>query len=55
MESTAAIDIRALINQQTLSSYQKRIIAMSFAVVAMDGMDIAMMGFIAPALKSAWG
>ncbi|CCP03252.1 Putative AAHS family MFS transporter [Erwinia amylovora Ea644] len=55
MESTAAIDIRALINQQTLSSYQKRIIAMSFAVVAMDGMDIAMMGFIAPTLKSAWG
>ncbi|WP_099349905.1 MFS transporter [Erwinia amylovora] len=55
MESTAAIDIRALINQQTLSSYQKRISAMSFAVVAMDGMDIAMMGFIAPALKSAWG
>nr|WP_041474516.1 aromatic acid/H+ symport family MFS transporter [Erwinia sp. Ejp617] len=55
MESTAAIDIRALINQGTLSSYQKRIIAISFAVVAMDGMDIAMMGFIAPALKSAWG
>ncbi|WP_168403326.1 MFS transporter [Erwinia amylovora] len=55
MESTAAIDIRVLINQQTLSSYQKRIIAMSFAVVAMDGMDIAMMGFIAPTLKSAWG
>ncbi|UWS31094.1 MFS transporter [Erwinia pyrifoliae] len=55
MESTAAIDVRALINQGTLSSYQKRIIAISFAVVAMDGMDIAMMGFIAPALKSAWG
>ncbi|ADP12620.1 4-hydroxybenzoate transporter [Erwinia sp. Ejp617] len=55
VESTAAIDIRALINQGTLSSYQKRIIAISFAVVAMDGMDIAMMGFIAPALKSAWG
>ncbi|CAX55573.1 4-hydroxybenzoate transporter [Erwinia pyrifoliae Ep1/96] len=55
VESTAAIDVRALINQGTLSSYQKRIIAISFAVVAMDGMDIAMMGFIAPALKSAWG
>ncbi|UWS35110.1 MFS transporter [Erwinia pyrifoliae] len=55
MESTAAIDVRALINQGTLSSYQKRIIAISFAVVAIDGMDIAMMGFIAPALKSAWG
>ncbi|HBT52569.1 MAG TPA: aromatic acid/H+ symport family MFS transporter [Erwinia persicina] len=55
MDSTAAIDIRTLINQGTLSRYQKRIIALSFAVVAMDGMDIALMGFIAPALKSAWG
>lgn len=55
MDSTAAIDIRTLINQGALSRYQKRIIAMSFAVVAMDGMDIALMGFIAPALKSAWG
>ncbi|WP_042958886.1 MFS transporter [Erwinia tasmaniensis] len=55
MDSTAAIDIRALINQQALSRYQKRIIALSFAVVAMDGMDIALMGFIAPALKSTWG
>ena len=55
VDSTAAIDIRALINQGTLSRYQKRIIALSFAVVAMDGMDIALMGFIAPALKSAWG
>lgn len=55
VDSTAAIDIRALINQGALSRYQKRIIAMSFAVVAMDGMDIALMGFIAPALKSAWG
>lgn len=55
MDSTAAIDIRTLINQGSLSRYQKRIIALSFAVVAMDGMDIALMGFIAPALKSAWG
>lgn len=55
MDSTATIDIRTLINQEALSRYQKRIIALSFAVVAMDGMDIALMGFIAPALKSAWG
>ncbi|CCG87303.1 MFS transporter [Erwinia piriflorinigrans] len=55
MDSTATIDIRTLINQEALSRYQKRIIALSFAVVAMDGMDIALMGFIAPALKNAWG
>lgn len=55
MESTAAIDVRALINQGSISRYQQRIIALCFAVVAMDGMDIALMGFIAPALKSDWG
>ncbi|MFU9137375.1 MFS transporter [Erwinia tasmaniensis] len=55
MESTAAIDVRTLINEGSLSRYQQRIILLSFAVVAMDGMDIALMGFIAPALKTAWG
>lgn len=55
MESTAAIDVRALINQGKISRYQQRIIALCFAVVAMDGMDIALMGFVAPALKSDWG
>lgn len=55
MENTAAIDVRALINQGSVSRYQQRIIALCFAVVAMDGMDIALMGFIAPALKSDWG
>lgn len=55
MESTAAIDVRALINEGSISRYQQRIIALCFAVVAMDGMDIALMGFIAPALKGDWG
>ena len=55
MDSSADIDIRALINQNPLTRYQMRIIALCFAVVAMDGMDIALMGFIAPALKTTWG
>jgi len=51
VESIAATDVRALINEGSISRYQQRIIALCFAVVAMDGMDIALMGFIAPALK----
>lgn len=54
MDSAAAIDIRALINQHALTRYQLRIIALCFAIVAMDGLDIALMGFIAPALKHEW-
>lgn len=55
MESIVATDVRALINEGSVTRYQQRIIALCFAVVAMDGMDIALMGFIAPALKTAWG
>ncbi|WP_075181827.1 aromatic acid/H+ symport family MFS transporter [Pantoea sp. 1.19] len=49
------MDVRALINSRPLSRYQKRIIALCFIIVALDGLDIALMGFIAPALKVAWG
>ncbi|MEI2264429.1 MFS transporter [Erwinia sp. CGal63] len=55
MESSVATDVRALINEGSVTRYQQRIIALCFAVVAMDGMDIALMGFIAPALKVSWG
>ncbi|QHM71064.1 MFS transporter [Mixta intestinalis] len=54
MNSTQAIDVRQLINQHGLSAFQRRLITLSFIIVAMDGMDIALMGFIAPALRSAW-
>ncbi|NIE51438.1 aromatic acid/H+ symport family MFS transporter [Pantoea dispersa] len=55
MTSAEAIDVRQLINQSALSSWQKRLIALCFVVVALDGMDIALMGFIAPTLKASWG
>lgn len=49
-----AIDVRHLINQSALSAWQKKIIALCFIVVALDGMDIALMGFIAPSLRAIW-
>lgn len=55
MESLAAADVRTLINEGSISRYQLRIIILCFAVVAMDGIDIAVMGFIAPSLKAMWG
>lgn len=54
VSSTPAIDLRQLINTAVMSGYQKRIILLCFIVVALDGMDIALMGFIAPALKASW-
>ena len=55
MSSVEAVDVRQLINQCALSRWQKKLIALCFIVVALDGMDIALMGFIAPSLKAAWG
>lgn len=55
MTSIEAVDVRQLINQSELSRWQKRLIALCFIVVALDGMDIALMGFIAPTLKAGWG
>ncbi|PKH27036.1 aromatic acid/H+ symport family MFS transporter [Enterobacterales bacterium CwR94] len=49
------MDVRTLINNRPLSRYQKKIIALCFTIVALDGLDIAIMGFIAPALRMEWG
>ncbi|NQS84929.1 MFS transporter [Pantoea allii] len=54
MSSVEAVDVRRLINQGSLSGGQIRLIVLCFIVVALDGMDIAIMGFIAPSLKTAW-
>ncbi|XKX97337.1 MFS transporter [Dickeya ananatis] len=55
MTGSTAIDVRQLINQRPLGAYQKLIVLLCFCIIALDGMDIAIMGFIAPSLKTAWG
>lgn len=55
MTGSTAIDVRQLINQRPLGAYQKLIVFLCFCIIALDGMDIAIMGFIAPSLKAAWG
>ncbi|PQK87970.1 MFS transporter [Pantoea ananatis] len=54
MSSVESVDVRRLINQGALSGGQIRLIVLCFIVVALDGMDIAIMGFIAPSLKASW-
>jgi MFS transporter, AAHS family, 4-hydroxybenzoate transporter len=48
------IEIQEFINTHPYSAFQKRILLLCFAVVAIDGFDTALVGFIAPAVKSAW-
>jgi MFS transporter, AAHS family, 4-hydroxybenzoate transporter len=48
------IDVQDFINTHPYSAFQKRILTLCFLVVAIDGFDTALVGFIAPAVKSAW-
>ncbi len=47
MTQTQRLDVRELINRNPLSRFQKLIIFLGFRVIALDGFDIAIMGFIA--------
>lgn len=48
------IDIRQLIDQQPIGAYQKWVVFLGFLIIALDGLDVAIIGFIAPQLKSEW-
>lgn len=55
MTQTQRLDVRELINGNPLSRFQKLVVFLGFCVIALDGFDIAIMGFIAPTLKHEWG
>jgi len=49
------VDVQALIDTHPLSAVQKRLLLLCFLVVAIDGFDTALIGFIAPAIRAEWG
>ena len=49
------LDVQAFIDAHRLSGVQKRLLALCFLVVSVDGFDTAIIGFIAPALRAEWG
>jgi MFS transporter, AAHS family, 4-hydroxybenzoate transporter len=48
------VDIKAQIDSRSLSRFQMLLIAMIFMTIYADGLDIALIGFIAPQLKIEW-
>ncbi|AVD90553.1 aromatic acid/H+ symport family MFS transporter [Pseudomonas sp. SWI44] len=54
MRTPDPIDIRQLIDQQPIGRYQKWVVFLGFLIIALDGLDVAIIGFIAPQLKSEW-
>jgi MFS transporter, AAHS family, 4-hydroxybenzoate transporter len=48
-------DIQKYIDARPFSKYQWMIVAMCALIIAFDGVDLAMAGLIAPALREHWG
>ncbi|UBM08852.1 MFS transporter [Cupriavidus metallidurans] len=53
--TTQRFDIRAHINERKMSGYQWLLLVLCFLIVATDGMDVAIMGFLAPDITREWG
>jgi AAHS family 4-hydroxybenzoate transporter-like MFS transporter len=54
MTSGRTIDIKSFIDERPISAYQWLLVALCFLVVTADGMDVAIMGFVAPSIIADW-
>ncbi len=54
MNAPQRVDVKAFIDQRGMSSTQWMLLALCFLVVAADGMDVAIMGFLAPSILQEW-
>ena len=53
-DASHTLDVRAFINQRALSRNQWILVLLCFLIVAVDGMDVAIMGFVAPSIIQNW-
>jgi AAHS family 4-hydroxybenzoate transporter-like MFS transporter len=49
------VDVQTFINQNSLAPIQRLVLSLCFLVVAIDGFDTAVIGFLAPAIRAEWG
>ncbi len=54
MNPASAVDIKAFIDARKMSGYQWLVLALCFLIVTMDGLDTAVMGFVAPIVMHDW-
>jgi len=55
MKAAASIDIRSFINERPMAVNQWILVILCFLIVAADGIDVAIMGFVAPSITAEWG
>jgi len=54
MNPEASVDIKAFIDARNVSAYQWLVLLLCFFIVMMDGLDTAVMGFVAPVIMHDW-
>ncbi len=54
MSANSSLNVREFINSRALSANQWVLALLCFLIVAVDGMDVAIMGFIAPSILADW-
>jgi AAHS family 4-hydroxybenzoate transporter-like MFS transporter len=54
-DNNNSVDVQDFIDSRPVSRFQWMILGLCFLVTAIDGLDTAAVGFIAPALRDEWG
>ncbi|AZC51176.1 aromatic acid/H+ symport family MFS transporter [Pseudomonas chlororaphis] len=54
-DNNNSVDVQDFIDRQPVAPFQWLILLLCFLVTALDGLDTAAVGFIAPALREEWG
>lgn len=49
------IDVKTILNENKMGELQKLILFFCFAIIALDGLDVVVMGLIAPQIIQEWG
>ena len=52
--SHGVVDVQAFIDEHPVSALQRLLLVLCFLVIAIDGFDTAIIGFIAPAIRAEW-
>lgn len=55
MTTSDTLEIRSFINEKPMSLWQWVLTVLCFVIVLADGMDVAIMGFVAPSIITEWG
>ncbi|QGZ65879.1 MFS transporter [Paraburkholderia acidisoli] len=54
MKPADAVDIKGFIDGRRMSGYQWLVLGLCFLIVTLDGLDTAIMGFVAPVVMKEW-